>query len=314
MSPLADTLRSIIGAPDEKTASLTSAIKGARLAYSAEKAVEKNIYDTDEKIPSTRALRKALTKAIEGVKTAELSDKQKRYAAYMGVGLLGIPLLSMATAKMRGARALGGVPLSKWLPEQALHGAFWGAAPAITEEIGAALPSKTASLAGQDLRSPFMGGSKMPTYDSKSFAEKNLDMSKGKAEVGPAPLMSKLKPKGPTVQDVTARVSSSPAGSLPKIGYVMHNDPLIKFLKKEAAAKEAMVLEDNEDNTPRDKNWPDEMTTQDPTDSTFADDKGPSDLQAYLNEKFDTSKGMRRKYFDKDYKAVAGMVDKVLKK
>lgn len=44
---------------------------------------------------------------------------------------------------------------------------------------------KRSSMAGQDLRTPVLGGTKLPTDDSKGFAQKKLNQSS--AEVGPMP-------------------------------------------------------------------------------------------------------------------------------
>lgn len=49
---------------------------------------------------------------------------------------------------------------------------------------------KKASTAGQDLRAPILGGTKLPTDDSKGFAQKKLNQSS--AEVGPIPQPKKI--------------------------------------------------------------------------------------------------------------------------
>jgi len=95
---------------------------------------------------------------------------------------------------------------------------------------------KIASMGGQDLRKGFMGmHTNFPTQDSKSLAKGLLNQSRKAAEVGPAPTVGKLNPKGPTVQDLTPSFPSN-KGSLPKIGGVMNysEDPLVQYLKKQA--------------------------------------------------------------------------------
>lgn len=49
---------------------------------------------------------------------------------------------------------------------------------------------KKSSMAGQDLRTPVLGGTKLPTDDSKGFAQKKLNQSS--AEVGPMPKFGEL--------------------------------------------------------------------------------------------------------------------------
>ena len=170
---------------------------------------------------------------------------------------------------------------------------------------------KTASMPGQDLRLPITGGTKFPTDDSKSFAEKNLQESQGKAEVGPAPLMAKLKPKGPSVQDIAPKPSTSTAGSLPKIGHAMYNDPLIQYLRKQA-----MKVEDNHDAVPTQKSETpeDPGDGQDPTMSPEQERLGVNPHEEYLRSLFDNTGGMRQKYKQKEHPATSGQVDRILKR
>lgn len=83
---------------------------------------------------------------------------------------------------------------------------------------------KTASMAGQDLRKPFMGGTKFPTLDSKSIPMQNLRSSQKAAEVGPVPSPKQLRPKGPSI----------------KYGADMSDDPLIQYLRKQAFIRASM--------------------------------------------------------------------------
>jgi hypothetical protein len=100
------------------------------------------------------------------------------------------------------------------------------------------LGEKVASLAGQDLRSPMLGGAKMPTDDSKQTAANLLGRSQRSADVGPAPTVSQLKPQGPKLKEVAVKMPSN-QGSLPELGQpkiaaAIRNDPLVQYLKKEA--------------------------------------------------------------------------------
>jgi len=171
--------------------------------------------------------------------------------------------------------------------------------------------TKASSVGGQDLRLPITGGMKFPTDDSKGFARKNLEEAQGKAEVGPAPLMAKLKPKGPTIQDIAPKPSTSTAGSLPKIGHAMQNDPLIQYLRKQA-----MKVEDNHDAVPQlqSESPEDPGDGQDPMPSTEQERLGVNPHQEYLRKMFSTRKGFQQKYEQKEHPATAGQVDKILKR
>lgn len=99
---------------------------------------------------------------------------------------------------------------------------------------------KTAAVGGQDLRSFKPVAGTFPTDDSKGHANKLLNQSQNAAEVGPNPAFTTLKPKGPTLQDVSVKMPS-PKGSLPKIGSAggimdekIKNDPLVQYIRKEA--------------------------------------------------------------------------------
>jgi hypothetical protein len=99
------------------------------------------------------------------------------------------------------------------------------------------LGEKIASMSGQDLRTPFSGGTKFPTDDSKQPIAERLEQNQQVAEAGPAPA-PQLKPVAPTFKEVAVKMPSA-KGSLPDIGQgkiamAIRNDPLVQFLKKEA--------------------------------------------------------------------------------
>jgi hypothetical protein len=170
---------------------------------------------------------------------------------------------------------------------------------------------KKSSDPGQDLRTPMAGGTKFPTNDSKDFSKKQLSLSQDKAEVGPAPLTAKLKPKGPTIQDITPRISSSTVGSLPKIGQAMLNDPLIQYLRKTA-----MELETDEDKKPQPeveeiKAAP--VTHEDPGPPAEAEKKGTNPHREYLKRIFSAKTGFRPKYEEKNQSPTQG-TDKILQR
>jgi hypothetical protein len=79
-----------------------------------------------------------------------------------------------------------------------------------------------------------MGGAKMPTVDSKNTAHVLDRAAKGKAEVGPAPSLGALNSTNQnTLQSQAVKMPSS-AGSLPKLGSAIENDPLVQYIKKHA--------------------------------------------------------------------------------
>lgn len=60
---------------------------------------------------------------------------------------------------------------------------------------------KKSSSAGQDLRTPMLGGTKMPTDDSRGAAQKRLSQSS--AEVGPMPSPAKIAATGDPMSQIT---------------------------------------------------------------------------------------------------------------
>jgi len=178
--------------------------------------------------------------------------------------------------------------------------------PTINRFLGS---EKAASIPGQDLRLPITGGTKFPTKDSIAGAQKLLNQSKGRTEVGPSPKMTQIKPTGPTIQQIAPKTSPSTAGSIPKLGGKMsiQNDPLVKYLKKQAAE-----LEDNKADMPLGKQEP-ELSTEDPKPDEQSKDRMRVGM-ALLSQLFQHTGAVRAKCHEKDHPAKAGEVNKVLKK
>lgn len=149
---------------------------------------------------------------------------------------------------------------------------------------------KTASGAGQDLRMPVLGGTRFPTDDSKSFAKQQLKASQKVSEVGPVPSPKQLRPKGPSM----------------KLGAAMSDDPLMQYLKKEAAA-----LEDNISSMPTGKEEK-EVASECPMPKGDLSSQ-PTRDKSQLNELFDHP-SKEAKYLARMHPATSGNVDKVLKK
>ena len=166
---------------------------------------------------------------------------------------------------------------------------------------------KRSSQAGQDLRKPFVGGTKFPTDDSKSFSKGLLSKSKGSAEAGPTPSLKSLAPSGPSVAQITGTQSSV----MPKIGVDMsiRNDPLIRYLKKEA-----MQLEDNLGNMPTSPGET-ERVTHDPHATRCG--QAAAQAEKTLDEHFDSS-ARSEKFENKDRKVTdisgPGIVEKLLRR
>jgi len=165
---------------------------------------------------------------------------------------------------------------------------------------------KFSSDSGQDLRLPILGGIKFPTNDSKKGPMSNLASSQAVSQAQP----SKDLP-GPTVQDIAPRISPSTAGSLPKIGHDMRDDPLSQYLRKQA-----QPVETNEDEVPPEKIVEPEITSQQPQPATEDVRRGLDAYHACLENKFTDRKGTRQKHTDKEelYSIDAGLVDKFIEK
>jgi hypothetical protein len=149
---------------------------------------------------------------------------------------------------------------------------------------------KTASMAGPDLRKPFMGGTQFPTLDSKSLPMQKLRASQKAAEVGPVPTPKQLRPKGFGI----------------KYGADMSDDPLIQYLRKSAA-----VLDDNLEDMPTgadEKN----LTSECPMPSGEAC-TAPADDKKLLGQLF-SHPSKEAKYLARMHPVSSGSVDRVLKR
>lgn len=165
---------------------------------------------------------------------------------------------------------------------------------------------KFSSDSGQDLRLPIMGGMKFPTNDSKKGPTSALTSSQSVGKSTPGGDLP-----GPSIQDITPKISPSTAGSLPKIGHDMRNDPLIQYLRKQA-----QPVETNENEVPPEKVMEPEITSQQPQPATEDVRRGLDAYHACLENKFTDRKGIRKKYTDKDelYSIDADLVDKFVEK
>lgn len=134
---------------------------------------------------------------------------------------------------------------------------------------------KKGSDAGQDLRTPIMGGTKFPTNDSKSFAKKQLQQSQGVAT-------PKLAPTAPIVPKVGISMS--------KAGEVMSNDPLMRYLKKTA-----MELKDNLSAMPTSPEVSEKTTEPPGPDKEMTH----SEWKATVLRLFDNKKGIKKKNTEK---------------
>lgn len=163
---------------------------------------------------------------------------------------------------------------------------------------------KKASQSGQDLRSPLMGGTKMPTDDSKSFAKKQLSKHQS---VG--------VPAVPKTTDITSTIPKSPGSInlMPKVSADMgiKNDPLVQYLARQEKEKRAMMLEDNEPAMPTGKSEKEQVSAPPDMPNQQAS-KGTSSFSQYMAEAFDAKVG-KKKYEGKDYPAKSDQVDKVLR-
>jgi hypothetical protein len=198
-----------------------------------------------------------------------------------------------------------------------------GAAGGIAGGLLAGLFDKKASMPGQDLRKPTMGGAKFPTSDSTQPASQKLDQSS--AEVGTMPPSMS---RGATLDDVVA--APPPKRKFASRGDSMNpmmDDPLVLFLKKSAdnTAEEQPPLtglvdgdqlKDNLDNMPLGKEVH-ELTSQPPVPTSRMHSKVRSDTYSAVEEMFSNGKSISRKCYDKDHSIDddnfdPGVVDRVL--
>jgi hypothetical protein len=180
---------------------------------------------------------------------------------------------------------------------------------------------KEASLAGQDLRLPVMGGTKFPTKDSLTGPKSLLTKSMGSAEVGPTPSFGSLSPSGPKIKDIAATVPGAP-NLMPKVGSDMtpiEKDPLVQYLKKQAAEDvpkkvttgEGGTLESNEPNMPQ-QNEAQELASLPPQSTKEWSGKAMREVGSALSEFFDHKTSFRDKNEEKDHPPTAGAVDRIL--
>lgn len=178
---------------------------------------------------------------------------------------------------------------------------------------------KTSSQAGQDLRLPVMGGTKFPTDDSKSSANRLLNESK--AEVGPRPSSS-----GPTL-DQTIAVPPRPRFKMASSGDPMDpllTDPLMLYLNKQAAKDEAKepppltdLLEENGRLKGNESFMPlgkaiEELVSQAPQATSDMKKKVDSHMLGPTKELFSNTQSIRKKFEDKDHSSEEGVVNRIL--
>lgn len=168
---------------------------------------------------------------------------------------------------------------------------------------------KRASIPGQDLRKPAMGGAKFPTGDSLASAQKKLNQSS--AEVGPQPA---------TTYSMMGKMKKAAIGD-PM--YPMTDDPLVLYLKKasvEETAKEQPPLtdllegskaKDNLENMPLGKSET-ELQSQPPEPTKRMIPKTPCEC---TKDQFENAQSMRKKLYEKDHPWEGfdqGVVDRIL--
>jgi hypothetical protein len=290
-------------------------------------------------------------------------ERRRQALQFAGLGAAAAPAVSGIKNLVAHGKISPWATKARWLPAQIIGGALAGGAlPAIqhalartniesaksremgqramelahpSEMAAATTPGatpevpKVASMSGQDLRLPIMGGVKPPTQDSKAFANKQLSMSS--AEVGPVQPSS----KGAKIKDIigeykdpmkvgaskkTAPYQQTRKGKRPirvhnlvkKAGDTMDpivTDPLVQYLKKQAA-KDGQ-LEDNESAVPTGKSEK-ELSTEPPEPTPEMVAKVKSEVHKTTKDSFDTTKGVRPKHTEKDHPHDPGVVDRVL--
>lgn len=185
------------------------------------------------------------------------------------------------------------------------------------------LLDKLSSESGADLRSPLMGGTKLPTGDSMSEAKKQLQKHQS---------VGTPKRKETTFENIVPTYGTN---FLPKIGGAMDitQDPLVRYLKKHAAesskppmdpkTREGGRVKDNEEIAlEARKMLARELVSETPVPQKDRGKGAPAKTPAssvkewyedYLSRRMQNRSGIAGKYTDKDYKAEPGAVDKVLK-
>lgn len=182
---------------------------------------------------------------------------------------------------------------------------------------------KEASDAGQDLRTPIMGGTKFPTNDSKAYARKQFQMSN--AEVGPVQPSN----KGAKIEDLVPKFKTSACKKMAPYQQTRkgrrpiraHNlvkkaddymdpiltDPLVRHLKKVAAEG---PVDDNLTNMPIAGREP-ELASDCPCPTKDMDSKGDASKKE-TESHFDNSGAVEDKFRDKDHPYAEGVVNRVL--
>lgn len=177
---------------------------------------------------------------------------------------------------------------------------------------------KKASLPGQDLRLPVMGGTKFPTGDSLSGAKSLLTKSMGSAEVGPTPKFGRLSPPGPKIHEDAPTVPGA-QNLMPKVGSDMNieNDPLVQYLKKQAedipkkvTTEQGGTISNNVADMPTGPGEK-ELTSDPPQPEGEHVDRSQDHTSSKLKELLDHPQS-RKKYVDKDHPPKAGAVDRIL--
>lgn len=144
---------------------------------------------------------------------------------------------------------------------------------------------KEAYPSGQDLRSTLHGKVSPPTRDSLAFSNKLLNQSTKNSQLT-------KNPGGPSLQQMAPSAPNTNAGSLPKLGEAMENDPLIAYLKKEAE-----MVDNNEDAAqPAEVPAPE---LQDECPHPTMVQEALAGHKSMLKELFDAS-DFRKKYMDKE--------------
>lgn len=239
------------------------------------------------------------------------SEERGQLLRFGAMGAGAVPLISgLANTMQHGRPWAHGTNLKRWLPAQMLTGAlFGGVLPTARHRIERSMQTqakdrmdvqrmmqqagmntmpKAASSPGQDLRMPLTGGTKMPTDDSKTFANKLLSQSKSSAEVGPVASAKKLPGSSVRVRDF-----------IPKFGADM-SDPLIDYLKKQAAEKK---LEDNEKDQRKGEavaeTKPQVELTSDDSDHEF--EGGVSQYHSAVKKLFTNAEARTAKHTGKDF-------------
>ena len=255
-----------------------------------------------------------LVSAIEKAMAAGMGQR----ATNAGMGAALGALIGPVASTMTGSSDITTETVGRDMMVGAISGAIGGLAAgpgagALTGMFGGGIAGmfdreKKASMDGQDLRLPVMGGTKFPTNDSVGSAASKLQQSS--AEVGPQPKPSFQMKKA----------------SLGEPMDPMMDDPLVLFLKTAAVKEDAKeqpplsdllngtALKDNIDDLPLIEKEP-ELASKCPCPTSRMESRGTSDVKAVASELFENAATMRRKSDDKEHPFEGfdqGVVDRVL--